>query len=741
MSKESLITLCFKTDDASSRDDANARFQFQMHADRSKLKPSKISLGSLEFPMVQYSIEEEWSRLYFCEGIKITPNSRQIILTEVTGQTQTSESVSLPLTLNPITKLSTTVSSTVVFEFEHAHCLSADMFTALERENVKVYLVYSSDGATQLNHANTTIVSENQVSISSELVRNASDEGLAHGFLYCEEVPCPTALCSILSQTLFTTGQFTHFYSLKFDQKACKAVFAMTGFGMGTADCRIVLSGDSLLQRLGYGNGASRIVRRGDTHATGVATRMPGRVGDPMPSAVESTVFGGFDYISLPAGWYSPSHRPMATGQPLQLPRELDSKLNRFTFLPNDKQREIPIIFKDYRGKTYIAPITPGIYTVTTIALEVERAMNLVDAEEGVKFVFTFDPCNEQFIISCRRGDDSLRIDVLFSHPFSIDPERFGFQRTDYTGHSTYKSNKLHIPRLEWPRRDWCNTYMDACVFPSNTYSISEHGSSKKISIDANAKPNVYGIVKDYWQDSHILVLSVHSNTGPFSHGAQSGDILRIYKLTNPIKQQQPGSAETTSIAPAQLASRRAIMGICVSNLATGASEASDTLKLYIPDHEWKSKTNLCVGIDIQTKPFNLNFATMDKSITGKRLGFQNKTYEWGVDGSLIAGNMLIAPYTAPFVHAIDHPDYILMYIEEGKQGTTIQHRSGNNVTMPFAKIVLYPLFREERMIPKETMLASGESLTTLTVYFRNPDDSPYKFHGAEFSFTLNFIV
>lgn len=109
MSKESLITLCFKTDDASSRDDANARFQFQMHADRSKLKPSKISLGSLEFPMVQYSIEEEWSRLYFCEGIKITPYSRQITLTEVTGQTQTSESVSLPLTLNPITKLSTTV--------------------------------------------------------------------------------------------------------------------------------------------------------------------------------------------------------------------------------------------------------------------------------------------------------------------------------------------------------------------------------------------------------------------------------------------------------------------------------------------------------------------------------------------------------------------------------------------------------------------------------------------------------
>tara|TARA_B100000787_G_scaffold38221_2_gene27044 strand:- start:3681 stop:5900 length:2220 start_codon:yes stop_codon:yes gene_type:complete len=739
MSKESLITLCFKTDDASYRDDASARFQFPMHADRAKLKPSKISLGSLEFPMVQYSVEADWSRLYFCESIKITMNTRNITFTEVAGQAQTSESVSLPLTLNPITKLSTTVSAAVVFEFEHAHCLSTEMFNALGREGIKLYLIHSSDGATELSQANTSVVSEKQISISSELARNASDEGLAHGFLYCEEVPCPTSLCSILKHMLFATGGFAHFYSLTFDQKACKAVFAMTAFGAGTDDCRIVLGGDALLQRLGYGSNANRFVRRGNTHTTGVATRGPERVGDPMPVAVESTIFGGFDYISLPAGWYMPSHRPMATGQPLQLPRELDAKLNRFTFLPSDKQREIPIIFKDFRGKTHIASITPGIYTVATIALEVERVMNSVDLDEGMKIVFVFDPCDERFIVSCHRGDESMRIDLLFSHPFSIDPERFGFKKTDYAGHSSYKSDKIHIPRLEWPRRDWCNT-TDPCVFPSNTYSISEHGPCKRISVDANAKPNVYGIIKDYWQDSHILVISVCSSAGAFSHGAQSGDVLRVYKLTNPIKQQS-GNTET-SIAPAHLACRRAIMAICISNLSTpGDSQSSDTLKLYIPDHEWKSKIETCIGVDMQTKPFNLNFAKMDQSITGKRLGFQNKIYEWGVDGSLLAGGVSIAPYTAPYVHAIDHPDYVLMYIEEGKQGTTIQHRSGNNVTMPFAKIVLYPLFREERMIPKETTLTSGESLTTLTIYFRNPDDSPYNFHGAEFSFTLNFIV
>lgn len=738
MSKESLVTLCFKTDDATHRDDEQARFQFQMHADRAKLKPSKISLGSLEFPMVQYSIENEWSRLYFCEGIKVTASARNIAFTEITNQTQTSRFVSLPLTLNPITKLSTGVNPNVVFEFEHAHGLSNAMLAALEKEDVKVYLVHSSDGATRLDDTNTTIVSENAISIPAELVRNASDEGLAHGFLHCEELPCPTALCSIIKQILFARAEFVHYYSLKFDQKACKAVFAMTGFGAGTGDCRFVLGGDALLQRLGYGPNASRVVKRGNAHPTGVATRGPEKVGDPMPSTIESTIFGGFDYISLPVGWYMPSHRPMATGQPLQVPRELDSKLNRFTFLPNEKQREIPVIFKDFRGKTHVSPITPGIYTVITIASEIERAMNLAEIDENVRFIFTFDPCEEQFIISCRKGDEPMRVDVLFSHPLSIDPHRLGFQRTDYTGHSTYRSDKIHVPRFEWPRRDWCNSYVEPCIFPGNTYSISEHGPSKQICIDANAKPNVYGIVKEFWEDSHVLVLSVCSNTGPFAHGVQCGDVLRIYRLTNAVKQDTE-----TSIEPAKLACRRVIMAICISNLGTPSdSKSPDILRLYIPDHEWKSKVNMCVGVDIQQKPFSLNFAPMEKSITGTRLGFQNKTYEWGIDGTVLAGgNLAIAPYNAPFVHAIDHPDYVLMYIEEGKQGTTIQHRSGNNVTMPFAKIVLYPLFREERMIPKETTLASGESLTTLTVYFRNPDDSPYNFHGAEFSFTLNFIV
>lgn len=737
MSKESLITLCFKTEDAIQRDEDYSKFRFEMRADRAKLKPSKISLGSLEFPMVQYSVEDKWSRLYFCESVKITSVSREISFTETVDRQQITETATLPLTLNQIKKLSTNVASSVVFEFEHAHGLNLQMFEILEKEKIKIYLIHSSDGATLLNASGTSILSEHKIALKSDLVRNSSNEGLSHGFLYCEEPPCPSVLCSIIKQLLFK-NQFANSYTLTFEQKECKAMFSQTGFGIGIENSTMALTGDTLLQRLGYGNGAHRSVKRGTSHATGVASHDVERIGDSLPSAIESTIFGGFDYISLPVGWYIPSHRPMATGQPLQLPREIDSKLNRFMFLAKESQKDILIIFKDFRGRTHVSKVLQGCYNVFTIALEIERAMNSVDKESDLNFIFTFDPCQEQFIASCQKNGELMRLDLLFSHPLSIDAERFGFKRTDYVGYDTYKSDRIHIPRLEWPRRDWCNT-TQACVFPSNTYTISENGSSKQISLDANAKPNLFGIIREYWEDSHILLLSVFANAGAFSHGVQAGDMLRVYKLTKAIKHTDGN--EVKQIDPADLECRRTIMAVCISNLSGESDTSSNTIKLYIPNHEWKRKIDTCIGIDMQSKPFNLNFAQMEKSITGKRLGFRNKVYEWGIDGSVSAGNLSVAPYIAPFVHAIDHPDYVLMYIEEGKKSTALQHRSGNNVTMPFAKIVLYPLFREERMIPKETTLTSGESLTTLTIYFRNPDDSPYHFHGAEFSFTLNFIV
>ena len=148
---------------------------------------------------------------------------------------------------------------------------------------------------------------------------------------------------------------------------------------------------------------------------------------------------------------------------------------------------------------------------------------------------------------------------------------------------------------------------------------------------------------------------------------------------------------------------------------------------------------NKIIQINPEVEPFNLCFGLYN-SIPSYYLGFTNGAIQWGKDGSIMSNPYMIPPFEAPFIHNFDHPDYILIYLEEGKKATTLQHAYGNTVTVPFAKLVLYPLFREERMLPRDTTLLSGEAMNKFTLKFKNPDGTPYHFHGAQFSFSLNFV-
>ena len=92
-------------------------------------------------------------------------------------------------------------------------------------------------------------------------------------------------------------------------------------------------------------------------------------------------------------------------------------------------------------------------------------------------------------------------------------------------------------------------------------------------------------------------------------------------------------------------------------------------------------------------------------------------------------------------MHSLDHPDYVLMLLSDSSVSTPVQHAYGGFNRSVFAKISLYPLFREERMLPRDSTL-SGSSLSRFTVRFVNPDMvTPYKFHGVDFSMSFNLFV
>ena len=248
----------------------------------------------------------------------------------------------------------------------------------------------------------------------------------------------------------------------------------------------------------------------------------------------------------------------------------------------------------------------------------------------------------------------------------------------------------------------------------------------------------------------HTLRARTYSSPVPYAHGLIAGDIVHITALpaakVGLMKMNEVGEWAVEDVQRCPLAPRWGRSGVVMpsdgstSGFAMPNWEQVDVVFQVRPTSELSSCIGLALALQIETQPFNLCFG-LAKSVPSRTLGFPEGATQWGVDGSVVSSNDLrVPPFIAPSLHMLDHPDYVLMYLTEGKVGSTLQHRSGGATTMPFAKIVLYPLFREERMLPRDTTLLSGESLAQFTVRFTNPDGTPYHFHDVDFSFSLNFV-
>ena len=140
-----------------------------------------------------------------------------------------------------------------------------------------------------------------------------------------------------------------------------------------------------------------------------------------------------------------------------------------------------------------------------------------------------------------------------------------------------------------------------------------------------------------------------------------------------------------------------------------------------------------------EPEPFSLDF-TKPHSLPPALLGFHRRVVCHDVDGSVGDGGAATAPpYEAPRPYDLDHPDYVLITFSEGA-GAGFEHAAAGEQRQVFCKLSLYPLFREERMLPRDTQLLGGER-AEFTLGFWNPDGrTPYRFHGVDFSFSLSFV-
>lgn len=775
MSHQIVYSLAYQTKDAVARDEAKSELTFAVGAESQRYKPNKLMLGSMEFPIVQYSIEEGgWDRVYFCERIEITPSLRSLTLQETAmGETRTARAV-LPLHLNPIVEWQHD-SGGLRVRFAHPHALWNDdgepIAGAVAAYGGAVSLLCTPLGTLRLAEGDATPDGDDAIRVDARVAGEPVRAEQPFGFLHVAGPPSPEALCDALSRALADRTLRSR-YVVVYDAFENKATLQTEQFaGDGDRFRLAVTAGDSLVSLLGYAIGQSeRIFHRPALDPSSIGTGLRdaqldvrGRLllqqtqnidvkasGDTAPYRLPPAQFRAWTHATLRPGWYTPTHRPMATGAPIRITQEWDMQFNRFFFPPTKDGQPPSLVFVDPSGRTQARALTPGRYTPDSIAAHLEQMMNRAVASSvpAVGFVVAFDACEGTFSFSCEMRDERTGratpapFSLLFAHPASLDPTRFGFGEVNYESHARYVSDHaIQTPTLEWPRAA-CDADAQARRSPTNLYQISEHTARKTLRINAMSPPPMVLLVVDFDPIRCELLVLTYMGGVRFAHGLRPGAIVDLTPLGRKMELLVEGSVQ--EMDPAALERRLAavVSPEGLFDVEAAMPEAASLLRLRVPRVEWTRAKKQVLGLHIPVEPSNFCFSDgLPKSIGGQRLGFAPKAVQWGIDGTNRCGDGLrCPPFDATAVHALDHPDYVLLYLLEGKRSSLLQHQDRNSVTAPFAKIILYPLFREERMVPREVNLTSGEGMTRFTLAFKNPDGTAYRFHNAEFSFTLNFI-
>tara|TARA_B110000046_G_scaffold176480_1_gene202207 strand:- start:557 stop:2749 length:2193 start_codon:yes stop_codon:yes gene_type:complete len=721
--------------------------------DNPRFQAIKVSLGSLEFPIVQWTIEELWNRLYFSEGFRITPDLSWLRLYErVDTEPEGTELIArIPPFMNQIANACDDGHGWTKVVCTHAHALwvngRASILAVIDWGDVEIICSGFGRISLSLLHAAGRLVYVSE----TEFLMPTPDHSSKHaGFIHVPTYPSPSSLCDVLTHVL------THMptkarHQIVYDPRENHACLEATAYPEGAAMFTLRLYGSPLAQLLGYTSPMhERVFHRpasAENRRTADNYDFYVQNTDHPPLRLASDAFGAWHHVELTPGWYAPAHRPMCTGAPLRLPQELELCLNRLNFaqperIPSGMVTGHFIIFTDPGGTTHNCPIYVGRYSAETLCAALETEMTRLARRTMPGTVFTVDYGNSRFTFCCEVADgDIVRpapFSLLFHHPASIDPARIGFDTVALYGHDTYTSNRpISVPSHQCLLRP-----------PINTYRVQEIGHQKRLRISPAPVPPLTGLILRYEVASHTLKLRMHAGQLPYAHGLVTGDVVHITastaqeaELFGPTKEGawEPSSARRCPVAPMWGRSGIVVDPIVPGGVAMPNSENTDVCLRVRPTPELADCCGMIVAINVEIQPFNLCFG-MHRSVPPKTLGFPRGATQWGIDGANLSGRFRIPPFEAPAVHALDHPDYVLVYLNEGKTSAALQHRYGNNTTVPFCKLVLYPLFREERMLPRDTTLLSGESLSTFTLRFTNPDGTPYQFHNVDFSFSLNFI-
>lgn len=773
MAQESTIySLCFRSQDAVLTETGG--YQFAIESTLTRLKPRRVVLGSIEMPLSQPTICKEWNRIYYCERVRLTEEARRMTMRveyeiaanqqqqmqmRMQGQQQSSSrevkehSVLLPDEWNPVASI-VVVGRKVTIKTERDHGLTEDVVRRIglwgEVETVACTRDLSITKA--VKEGRWSLLTEREFSIDvaegAPLPAPAPSGG---GHLYSPSPSSPSAACSLL-QASFDGSELRGLVRFEYDSVRNRTNVTLPRLPYRAINARVTLQGDGLLSRLGIpgqgvtgqtftpgSHGASSLsagVSASDSSARdlNVAT---GNFGDQLPGGGGAGSGPGgppftlktnpfpFPYEKMREGWYAPSRRVVQTAQPRRISSEVDVCLNRFHLRVGQDGSPPTIVFSDPRGNLRSASILPGRYeTGSKLAMAIQTAMS---AAGPATFKVSFSPRpasgassssgSSAFAIECTDSGVAgapTTFSLLFGHPESMEAGRLGFEDISYEGSSTY---------IGYPIRTFEST--------TNLYQLQDASQNGRIKIVPRSIPTTVGVAKAYdASKGHLLVETYSASSG-------SKFVSGMHGLVHIGSPEEEVEIEGAPVAPVSTAFAK---GKVVREEWDPSKPSLLTLEVS-PAFQWADARGRCLVLTTPLAPSSFSFSRTLPRTIGDRFGFEPRTYEWGADGITRIQGAFLPPYEAAYLPSLDHPDYILVHLEEGKRSSFMHHYTNNAASNPFAKLVLYEAaYREDRQLTRDLMLSSGESMNRFTIRFTNPDETLYCISGP-FSFTLNFVV
>lgn len=678
-----------KTCDAQQGDNPTNPASLPVQLSRYRAPFSQMFLATLELPkLAQYTVEADWQNLYFSEGIQLrSDDPTQTCVREFTVmQNQVPITAVLPLFLNPIVSVQNEGTTTPILEFASEHGL--EILNACP-QNDPIRLISTNVPLADALATSFTIL--DPISVQLSLSAPVSWTGSPYGYLYAPSITSPSQLACMVTAAFHVVapGDFSVTYDPLtglFSFRVLQPNLGITCYNPSIPACPPRFANECL-QLPGKNNQDQIVIVVNNSPCLPFIMGFGACGGQiVVPSAPPYTAIGqaGFCACESKAVIQPGNYDPMSLGSALL------NQLNRFYFpggCAMDPDAEKPFIFADACGVCHTISIPYGLYSPENLAAYLQTQMNALDA--GHNYVVTYSAT----FGFCFTADLGTVFSLEFAEALAGDvANRLGFTNNSFRGRSQYCStNPLNVP------------LKNCCVSPrylDSVYEVSYNGSTQQFSFVVSRPPAINPTSVVAGAAGTAVV------TTTVAHGLQVGSVIAM------------GGFEFTVISVTDAFTFTIELGSVALPLPSNCFSSSETpiLNLYFAPSP-------CQVNPIRPEVFGFlrqDVLATDASVT---------------DDLLVKSNSLIC---------LDPPPYLLLQCSfPNNLVTKNSHTNGNNQTLSFilAKILIYPSLKFERITNTNGFLQELGVITKMTLTLLNPDHTPYKFHGTNWSGSMVFLV